>query len=783
VNPITITVNAQTAEAAAQLQKFVLENSAGLKTLAAGGHEASEAFHQVRESAMLAREGMHAAETGAMLLGGEKMEGLVRGVMLGREALLATRSAAMLFGTTLLEMAPWLAVAAAAVGGAIYVWNEFSGAEKKAEEQTKKTVEELGKIPAILEQINLLEAAKIITPEDAANRRKDVATKHYRQPDGQIVTEPDTGQMEATDPLGLRGPSFQKYHVQNTPLTLEEENKYQAAKTPDVPKEALDNLAKLREATRQAHEEAMDDIAREKAANQNKYEADKKNLEDRLATAQTVKSAGGLSLVGPNEVADIRRAMVDLDTAKARKDAEIDSKAAAAKQKLLDEAQRRADEATHKQMELDRTLAAARKNAWEGLEHQLADDQQATREATTDKTKALYPAEYDQKVSLAFSAKTLGLINEREYQDYVAKAQKERIAGEREYRAELEKVAALKQEIARGDLEAKIKDVQGSQFSTQSEKDAQLIPLYEQMQAANQERIKELEAIHAQTTDVAAQLEAEKQITELKRQQAEISDKMLAAQKSQNPVVAFGSMFANLRDQAEINFSTLATTFQNVFNTAVQSISHGITGLIEGTMTWGQALRSIANSILNEVISAIVQMGVRYLLTQAIMAIGGRAIMASAMAATAPLAMAQSAIWAAPATLATIATLGAAAVAAPGFIGGAEAMTLGLGMFATGGYTGAGGVFEPAGIVHKGEYVFSQAAVNRIGVPVLDAMHNHAAGGGASGATGAAVSNKTNLAVYGFTDPNQMMEHFHKSDAHEAYVVDVMARNAHRLSR
>ena len=133
--------------------------------------------------------------------------------------------------------------------------------------------------------------------------------------------------------------------------------------------------------------------------------------------------------------------------------------------------------------------------------------------------------------------------------------------------------------------------------------------------------------------------------------------------------------------------------------------------------------------------------------------------------------------------MATIGTLGAAAVAAPGFIGAAEAMSLGLAAFDTGGYTGPGGVHESAGIVHKGEYVFSQAAVNRIGVPVLDAMHNNAGGGGAAGAAGAAVSNKTNLAVYGFTDPNQMMEHFHKSDAHEAYVVDIMARNAHKISR
>ncbi|VGB50064.1 phage tail length tape measure family protein [Klebsiella quasipneumoniae] len=47
----------------------------------------------------------------------------------------------------------------------------------------------------------------------------------------------------------------------------------------------------------------------------------------------------------------------------------------------------------------------------------------------------------------------------------------------------------------------------------------------------------------------------------------------------------------------------------------------------------------------------------------------------------------------------------------------------GLG-FASGGYTGPGGKYQPAGIVHKGEYVFDQASTNRIGVSQLEALRN-----------------------------------------------------------
>lgn len=56
----------------------------------------------------------------------------------------------------------------------------------------------------------------------------------------------------------------------------------------------------------------------------------------------------------------------------------------------------------------------------------------------------------------------------------------------------------------------------------------------------------------------------------------------------------------------------------------------------------------------------------------------------------------------------------------------------GLG-FADGGYTGNGGKHQPAGIVHRGEFVMSKAATSRIGVGNLDAMHRGALKGFADG--------------------------------------------------
>jgi hypothetical protein len=63
--------------------------------------------------------------------------------------------------------------------------------------------------------------------------------------------------------------------------------------------------------------------------------------------------------------------------------------------------------------------------------------------------------------------------------------------------------------------------------------------------------------------------------------------------------------------------------------------------------------------------------------------------------------------------------------------------------FAAGGYTGPGGKFAPAGIVHRGEYVLPQEAVSAIGVRALDAVRvsrslpGYADGGLVGGGAGA----------------------------------------------
>ncbi|MBB4402533.1 MULTISPECIES: tape measure protein [Rhizobium/Agrobacterium group] len=68
------------------------------------------------------------------------------------------------------------------------------------------------------------------------------------------------------------------------------------------------------------------------------------------------------------------------------------------------------------------------------------------------------------------------------------------------------------------------------------------------------------------------------------------------------------------------------------------------------------------------------------------------------------------------------------------------------GLFSEGGYTGDGGKYQPAGVVHKGEYVFDQAAVKAAGGPAaMEAMRRNLKGYANGGPVGILVPSVPSL--------------------------------------
>jgi len=96
--------------------------------------------------------------------------------------------------------------------------------------------------------------------------------------------------------------------------------------------------------------------------------------------------------------------------------------------------------------------------------------------------------------------------------------------------------------------------------------------------------------------------------------------------------------------------------------------------------------------------------------------------------------------------------------------------------FADGGFTGAGGKNEPAGIVHRGEFVFSKEAVDRIGAARLDAMHNNLKGYSVGGLVGMSLPSLALPGISGMGTPQVLKVEIGVNDDRFNAYVDGRAR-------
>jgi hypothetical protein len=149
-------------------------------------------------------------------------------------------------------------------------------------------------------------------------------------------------------------------------------------------------------------------------------------------------------------------------------------------------------------------------------------------------------------------------------------------------------------------------------------------------------------------------------------------------------------------------------------------ISQSLQGLIQGTMTWGNALLNIGSSIVNSVVQAFSDMLAQWVVKRTMMWVLGRKLDAAEVASNAAknaaivgteagAGAATAAAWTPAALVKSIATFGLAAII------GVALLAAVMGSFATGGYTGAGGRLEPAGVVHRGEFVVPADVVSKRG--------------------------------------------------------------------
>lgn len=183
-------------------------------------------------------------------------------------------------------------------------------------------------------------------------------------------------------------------------------------------------------------------------------------------------------------------------------------------------------------------------------------------------------------------------------------------------------------------------------------------------------------------------------------------------------------------DQAQQQLQTWLQAQESAYAQAAQITTEGearMTAIRQQAAQANQVIESQKNEIITSATQTMIDSGLQILAT----GFGEQSgIYKAAFAASKAFAIAQSlvsiqqgiAMAAANPFPYNIAAMASVAAATASIVSNLSAIA-GTG-FASGGFTGQGGKYQPAGVVHKGEYVFDQAATNRIGVSNLEALRN-----------------------------------------------------------
>ncbi|HEJ9057157.1 TPA: phage tail tape measure protein [Serratia fonticola] len=151
----------------------------------------------------------------------------------------------------------------------------------------------------------------------------------------------------------------------------------------------------------------------------------------------------------------------------------------------------------------------------------------------------------------------------------------------------------------------------------------------------------------------------------------------------------------------------------DLFQTSQERLGNMLTGMLTGTQTFKEGITNLFASLTQSIIQNLIEMAAQALVTSSIMqTITG--VIGSLGGLTGGIGGAASG------------AAGAASSASTGAMG----MSTSFRAYDLGGYTGAGGKYEEAGIVHRGEFVMTKEATERIGVDNLYGMMRGYADGG-----------------------------------------------------
>lgn len=260
-------------------------------------------------------------------------------------------------------------------------------------------------------------------------------------------------------------------------------------------------------------------------------------------------------------------------------------------------------------------------------------------------------------------------------------------------------------------------------------------------------------------------------------------------------VTDFAEGLTGFEDRAKL----VAETLNGTLRPAMQGVSDAIYGMVTGTATWGQVFLQVGSQILK----SIIDIGVQFVTQQLLMQLASKTTanvnktttiennannatnMQTGLAAGVGTSAGQGG-WVG--VLIYLGVIAAALAAVAAMSGG----------FAEGGYTGDGGKYDPAGIVHRGEFVMPKQVVDSWGPAHFQRYLNpaatfappqfggaFAAGGlvglGAIGAAAASASKKQNFGVnVAVVNSRQAMREFQRRDGSKV-VMDQMKKRGNKV--
>ena len=205
--------------------------------------------------------------------------------------------------------------------------------------------------------------------------------------------------------------------------------------------------------------------------------------------------------------------------------------------------------------------------------------------------------------------------------------------------------------------------------------------------------------------------------------------KLQAQEGTFNDVMISG--LGSIVSQYEGVMSGLSDAFGGFFTSFTDGFANSVGRAIVYSENLNDALSNVAKEAVAGLISALVKLGIQWVVNAALGQSLGAAALASQTAMSTAAAAATAAAWAPAAAMVSLASFGANSAPAMAGISATAALSESLALasmagFEMGGYTGNVGTKEIAGVVHGKEFVFDAASTHRIGVDNLEAIRNGA---------------------------------------------------------